>query len=284
MYKAQKNRQSYSISFVIAVFLHITIIAFLFIKFSSSIAPSAESAPDFIQAKTVDQNEINTMMAKIDADKQQHENLIKQQQLEAQQKLIAQQKIEQAKQIEAQKQQEIAKAAKESLEQYLVKKQKEEATALEANKTLEQKKILAEANKQNQKLIEQAFAKQLAAENKQLKEASVKTKTATTAANKELQNEIDKYKTLILQAISQEWIIPKDIENGMTCKLLVALSPDGSVLKIDILQKSGNDLLDNSAKTAVLKASPLPVPKDISVFNNFRNLRLTVKPEGIVNE
>ena len=250
-----------------------------------------DSAVDIIQAKTIDQNEINTIMAKIEADKQQREDLIKQQQLEAQQQVLAkqlQQKMEQAKQLEAQKQKEITKVTKDSLDQYLLKKQNEEATILKTNKTLEQKKIQTQINKQNQQIIEDAFAKQLAEENKKLKQNSTKAKTTDTTTNKEvnkeMQSEIDKYKSLIVQAISQEWIIPKNIENGVTCKLLVTLAPDGTVLKIDIIQKSGNDLLDNSAKTAVLKASPLPVPKDNSVFNNFRSLRLTAKPEGIVNE
>ncbi|QLH41403.1 MAG: cell envelope integrity protein TolA [Coxiellaceae bacterium] len=49
-----------------------------------------------------------------------------------------------------------------------------------------------------------------------------------------------------------------------------------------MVRSSGNSALDNSAVSAVFKTSPLPVPTDAELFDKFRELRLTVRPENIV--
>lgn len=101
------------------------------------------------------------------------------------------------------------------------------------------------------------------------------------ARAQQLQGEVDKYKAQILQAISQYWIAPPNLPQGIMCKLLVHVAPGGTVISVDMLESSGNFALDRSAKTAVLKASPLPVPKNPDLFDNFRVIRLTVKPQGV---
>jgi len=98
--------------------------------------------------------------------------------------------------------------------------------------------------------------------------------------NSKMQGEVDKYKALILQAIANEWIIPEEINEGAYSKFLVSVGPKGVILDVRLIGSSGNALLDRSAKTAVLKASPLPVPDGI-LFDDFREIRLTVRPEGI---
>jgi colicin import membrane protein len=52
------------------------------------------------------------------------------------------------------------------------------------------------------------------------------------------------------------------------------------VLNIKLLRSSGDAALDYSARTAVLKSAPLPVPSDPQLFEQFRELRLTVRPES----
>jgi colicin import membrane protein len=93
--------------------------------------------------------------------------------------------------------------------------------------------------------------------------------------------EIDKYKALILQTITQNWVIPENLASGLSCQLLLHVAPGGEIISVILIRSSGNELLDRSAKTAVLKSSPLPVPKDAALFDDFREIRLTARPEGL---
>lgn len=94
----------------------------------------------------------------------------------------------------------------------------------------------------------------------------------------------DKYRHLILQAIAQQWIIPPEMNKHLETKLIVHLAPGGMVLEVIIAKSSGNSVLDRSAQTAVYKASPLPVPKNNDLFHTFRQINLTVRPEGVMTQ
>lgn len=93
----------------------------------------------------------------------------------------------------------------------------------------------------------------------------------------------EKYRQLILQSIAQQWIIPPDMDKHLETKLLIQLAPGGMVLTVAIVKSSGNTVLDRSAQTAVYKASPLPVPKENNLFSTFKQINLTVRPEGMLS-
>jgi colicin import membrane protein len=93
---------------------------------------------------------------------------------------------------------------------------------------------------------------------------------------------INKYKALILQAISEHWIIPTQVNKKLSCELMIRLAPSGNVLDVQVTKTSGDPSLDSSARAAVLKASPLPVPSKGSEFEPFRQFVLKVKPENIL--
>lgn len=95
--------------------------------------------------------------------------------------------------------------------------------------------------------------------------------------------EIDKYKQGIIRSISQKWIMPDMEDKNLACQLLVHLAPGGVVISVDVIKESGNPNLDRSATNAIMKASPLPVPENAELFDNFRSLRLTFRPQGIVS-
>lgn len=102
---------------------------------------------------------------------------------------------------------------------------------------------------------------------------------AHTAA---VQGEVDKFKALILQAISQHWLVPGNVNKALSAELLIRLAPGGLVLDVELMKSSGDAALDRSARAAVFKASPLPVPIDNDAFNSFRQFVLKVKPENIL--
>ena len=144
----------------------------------------------------------------------------------------------------------------------------------------EQKKLKAQQQKEaaaakalQQKLLQQ----QLANEQRQLQQAAQEQHQAL-----QLQGALDEYKSQIIAAISQYWVVPPETSPNIYCRLLIHLAPTGAVLKVDMLHSSGDPILDRSARSAVLKASPLPVPKQPGVFDKFRELRLTFRPEGVV--
>ena len=89
------------------------------------------------------------------------------------------------------------------------------------------------------------------------------------------------YKTLITAAISSEWYVPEAAQQNMSCQFLIRLAPGGTVLSVQLLRSSGNAAVDRSAQAAVYKASPLPVPKDATLFNQFREIQLTVRPKTV---
>lgn len=98
-----------------------------------------------------------------------------------------------------------------------------------------------------------------------------------------MRGEVDRYRALILQVISQNWRLPGVPDKNRYAELLIHLAPGGTVLDVQVTKSSGNVGLDNSARAAVFRSSPLPVPADLSAFEPFRSFLLKVKPENIVS-
>lgn len=130
------------------------------------------------------------------------------------------------------------------------------------------------------KPTEQSAVMKKAMEQQTLEENALEQQLDT---DQHMQTMIDHYKTLILNAIGQHWIMPKNVDPQMTTELLVRLAPGGIVLRVEMTKSSGNDALDQSVINAIWKSSPLPVPADESNFESFRLLHLTVKPEGFLH-
>ncbi|MDR3492761.1 MAG: cell envelope integrity protein TolA [Gammaproteobacteria bacterium] len=153
-----------------------------------------------------------------------------------------------------------------------------------AKQLLEDVKKQTQAQKKlKQKSLEAAFAKELkeqAAKNleRQLHQEQLKI------AGSKMQGEVNKYKALILQAISQQWLVPASVNKKLYTDLLIHLAPGGMVLDVQITRSSGNVALDRSARDAVFKASPLPVPTETQEFNQFRQFVLRVKPESVLSD
>jgi colicin import membrane protein len=133
----------------------------------------------------------------------------------------------------------------------------------------------AQKKARQQHALEQELAKQVAAEQAAL--AAKQSAKQSVAAEKT----INRYKAKIIQAIAQHWVMPKDVDQQLSCQLLLHLAPGGQVLAVRVLRVSGNAVLDRSVRAAVNKASPLPVPTDRHLFDKFRVLRLTVHPEDM---
>lgn len=116
-------------------------------------------------------------------------------------------------------------------------------------------------------LRQQLLDEQIQLQSKQLREA---------------QGVINKYIALITQAISENWLIPLQSDKRLYCELMIRLGPSGTVLDVQVTRSSGDPALDKSARDAVLKASPLPVPKEPKAFAAFREFLLKVRPKDVI--
>jgi colicin import membrane protein len=143
--------------------------------------------------------------------------------------------------------------------------------------TKKQKKIKEKQLKtQFEKTIREQAEKSM---RQQLLDEDIKLKGMQT---RQAQGVVNKYKALIVQAISERWIVPMQANKKLYCELMIRLAPGGLVLDVQVTKSSGDPSLDSSARAAVLKASPLPVPREASAFEPFRQFELRVKPENIL--
>ncbi|MCB1827256.1 MAG: cell envelope integrity protein TolA, partial [Coxiellaceae bacterium] len=166
---------------------------------------------------------------------------------------------------------EQRRVAKLKAQKIAIQKQKTaEAARL---KVLKQKRAQA-IKAQEQELQKKLMQQQLSAEKSQLAKAKAL----------QVRGEIDRYKAGILRAIGQKWVVPGGANKELSSVYQIHLGPGGVVIDVELLRSSGNAALDRSAKVAIFKASPLPVPKDPALFDNFRELRLTVSPKTVVKE
>ncbi len=169
----------------------------------------------------------------------------------------------------------------------------------------EKKKKLAEEKAKQLKKQQDLFAKELLADikkqsdkHKQVKQAQLKNQFEKSlrqqllneeiklkgTQNRQAQGVVNKYKALIIQAISEQWLVPTQANKKLYCELMIRLAPGGSVLDVQVTHTSGDPSLDSSARAAVLKASPLPVPSDPNAFDAFRQFVLKVRPETILGD
>lgn len=180
---------------------------------------------------------------------------------------------------EKKKKKELAKLAKQretemakALDEQLKKEQQQLQAQSQDKNALEKKRALAKLAKEKQLAMAKALNDQLQDEQQQL---------ANDENTRAMQGELDKYKAAILSSIGHHWLVPPGSNKEVSCQLLIHLAPGGVVLDVTTVKSSGDEALDHSAQTAVMKASPLPVPSEPTKFNHFRELRLTVRPEQV---
>ncbi len=142
----------------------------------------------------------------------------------------------------------------------------------EKQKKIKQKQLQTQFQKTLHQQAEKSLRQQLLNEDVKLQ----------STQSRQSQGEINKYKALILQAISDHWIIPTQANRHLYSELMIRLAPGGTVLDVQVTKSSGDPSLDSSARAAVLKASPLPVPPNANDFEVFRQFVLKVKPENVI--
>lgn len=102
---------------------------------------------------------------------------------------------------------------------------------------------------------------------------------ARASANQQV---VDRHQRLIQQRVATKWNRPLTARRGMVTMLRITVLPGGEVGSVVTTTSSGDAAFDASAEEAVRRASPLPVPDDIAVFNqNFRSFTFRFSPEDL---
>jgi colicin import membrane protein len=176
---------------------------------------------------------------------------------------------------EQKKQQEQHLAELKQQQMQLQKQQQQEKQRMAD--ALQKQKQEETAKTQRENAAREAAA-QLAAKEAAQRNAQQAAADQQRAA--QMSGEVNKYKALIIQAISQHWILPDHVNRQLYSQFRIQLAPNGRVLSVSLIRSSGDPVLDRSAQAAIYKASPLPVPTDATMFNLFRDISLTVRPES----
>jgi colicin import membrane protein len=287
-----------------AVLMHLALLALLVIglDWTPKITPSGHKVP--IDAELVTPDALPPAQPPkpaVDEAKQQAERQAQEKaEAEAQRRaeLEAQHKAEEQAQVKAaaearrkaQAQRKAELAARKKAE--VLAKRKAEAEAKRKAEAEAQRKAEQAARK---KAEEQAQAK-AAAEAKARAEAEAKKKAAAQAAARRkaeaelqaqlaaeqeearAQSALEEYIPYIQQKVNDNWIRPPGSPQGLVCVVHVQLIPGGTVAGATVIQSSGDPAFDRSVESAVLKASPLPLPQDPSLFDHFREINFKFNP------
>jgi len=286
---------------LLSIIIHAGLAVLLSVSFDWSIKAEDTPKPNIVDAVVVDQSKVKAEIEKLkQAEKkkksQEAERLkklekkirIAKQKRQAEEKRLATAKKKrlaeekkrkaEAKKLAQKKKQEAAKLAKiKKQQQQLEKKRQLESKRLAE---LEKKRKREEANKKKRAAEEKA--KKVAAEKKRREQALREQLAAEERAEQQsrYRSVTQKYLGLIKNKVERVWLKPVGTNKGLTCTVKVKLIPGGEVVDVRVIKGSGNAAFDRSVETAVLKASPLPVPSEPALQQRFRDITFEFKPLG----
>ncbi len=300
--------RSYSFFLMLAVLLHMILAISLFWEHNNNERPALtmeanNAAPKVrqpehaeervIKAVTVDEHEVMAAVNQLKKEREQkvlleanrQKSLAMQAEAARQKRIQEQQKIERLKQesdallLTQKKKLEEEKKKMQALAKQQALRQKELKVLQEKQEEVKKQNELEEKNLAAVRVQHEIDAKARELEEKRKQEEIVRA--AEDSAKKiKIAGVVDRYKALIINAISQQWILPDHIDNRLSSQFRIRLAPNGTVLEVTLTRSSGDPILDRSAQSAIYKASPLPVPSDPEMFNVFRDISLTVRPEN----
>jgi colicin import membrane protein len=204
------------------------------------------------------------------------------QKAEAEAKAAAQAKQKAA----AEAKQKAELAAKQKAEAEAKKKAEAKARAAAEAKAKAEAEAKAKAEAEAKRKAEAEAKKKAAAEAKRKAEeaarreaeAALQAQLAEEAEQRRALSELEKFIPYIQQKVQNNWIRPPGSPEGLVCVVNVRLIPGGEVVGARVVQSSGDPVFDRSVESAVLKASPLPMPSDATLFKHFREINFKFNP------
>jgi len=181
---------------------------------------------------------------------------------------------------EAKKRQEQENAKAKQAEQARIAKELERQKAEEAAKAAEQKRK-AEQEAAEKAAAERerkaAEARQRAEQERAMQEQMAKEAQARAAARaQQAATEVQRYTALIRDAIQRNLLVDEGMR-GKSCRINIRLASNGFVTRVGVI--SGDQTVCDATVRAVNRAGTLPVSADPDVYNQLKDINLTVSPE-----
>ena len=257
-----KQSQSYTLAIIVSLLLHACVAVLLLWKWPEA-KKIMEPAPKHVTAEVIQVESAAEKERKVKVEKQRKQREAEVQQLKRQQEMKAKQQAEEKK-----KQQQ-------ALKEKALAEQRAKEKAVQEKKKVEQDKQKAKQKQQQQEsLLENVLKEERLREQKEQQEAQRQADQRAATIASEFTEQIRAH-------VSSYWSYPSVVRPGDEVAVTIRLVPTGEVVSVQLLKSSGNALLDSSVLQAVRKASPLPVPKDIRVFEkDFRNFTMKFRPEN----
>jgi colicin import membrane protein len=277
-----------------AVLMHLVLLVLL--VFSLDWTPKITRPPGIkvpIEAELVDQRQLQAIEEKKLAEQRRQEEAEKLRVAEVEQKRKAEAKAkaeaeqkrnaEARAKAEAEQKRKADAAAKVKAEAERKRKAETEAKAkAEAEqKRKAEAKAKAEAEAKAKADAEQkrkAEAKAKAEAEQRRREADLQAQLKAEQEEARARSALSEYIPYIQDKVQRNWLRPAGSAAGLSCLIRVRLIPGGDVVSATVVRSSGDPLFDRSVETAVLKASPLPLPTDASLFNHFREINFNFEP------
>jgi colicin import membrane protein len=206
---------------------------------------------------------------------------------------------EQRKQDEVKRQAEAKAAAEKKQQAEAAARKKAEAEKQKQAEIAAQKKAEAEKQRKAEEAAKQKAAAEKAAKEKAAaekkrkaqeaarKKAEAERKAAEAALQAQLAEEqelaraksaLAEFIPYIQDRIQRNWLRPPGSPAGLSCMVKVRLIPGGEVVSVSVIRSSGDLAFDQEVERAVLKASPLPLPEDATLFKHFREINFNFDP------
>ncbi len=270
----------YPFSIFLAVVLHCSVLASLFVFQRANTEVLDVVSPPAIKATLVGEN---PQVKNSQVQQQRQTRRVEEQR--------AEQRRAEEQQIAAREEQQRQEAERRTEQERNTLQQRQE---LERNQQAERQKE-AEEQKQREERQEQAkqeqerkqqekAAEQERARQEQALQAQKDADASEIAAQES--EAVMSYTSLIHDLVQQNWSRPPSARNGMVTVLRITLAPTGDILDVVIEQSSGDFAFDRAADTAVRKVNRFNELQGMpySLFErNFRSFRLTFRPEDLLN-
>tara|TARA_R110002126_G_scaffold199679_1_gene347341 strand:- start:2869 stop:3819 length:951 start_codon:yes stop_codon:yes gene_type:complete len=181
---------------------------------------------------------------------------------------------------EAQKQQQAEAAKAKQAEEARKAREAEQKKAEEAAKAAEARRKQAEeeaAKAQAERERKAREAKEQAERERQLQEQMAREAEARSQARaQQAVKEVDRYTAMIRDVVQRNLLVDENMR-GKTARINIRLATSGFVT--DVRYVSGDRQVAEAGMRAVNRAGTLPMSTDPDVYNQLKDITLTVAPE-----
>ena len=269
-----------------AVLMHVVLLLLLVFSLDwtpKSVKPGTNKP---IQAELVDMSKLRKIEAqkkleqqRIEAEKRKQEQ-DKQRKVDAERKQKAEQEKKRKAEVERKQKAEQDKQRKAEAERkQKAEKDKQRKAEVERKQKAEQEKKRKAEAQRKQKAEQEKQRKAEAAARQREAEQALQAQLAEEESLARATSALSEYIPYIQEKVENSWRRPAGSPRGLRCVIRVKLIPGGEVVDAKVVKSSGDALFDRSVESAVLKASPLPLPADPALFKHFREIDFNFSPD-----